>query len=325
MTGSHGGKIIALAGGVGGAKLVQGLTQVLDPEQLLAVVNTGDDFVHLGVHICPDLDTVMYTLAGRANPVTGWGIDGESWHFMAAMERLGGETWFRLGDQDLATHVRRTELLAAGHTLSEVTARLSHALGIAHPIAPATDNPLQTRVLTDAGELAFQDYFVRQRCEPVLRGLRFDGAAQARLSPAFASALQDPALTAVVICPSNPYLSIDPILAVPGVREALRQRRVPVVAVSPIVAGQALKGPAAKIMRELGREPSVVEVARHYQGLADALVIDTSDRAAAPAIAALGLTPQITDTVMTSTADRARLASEVLQGLEALTGQRRAA
>lgn len=325
MTGTATGKIIALAGGVGGAKLVQGLAQVLAPEQLLAVVNTGDDFVHLGVQICPDLDTVMYTLAGRANPVTGWGIEGESWHFMDAMERLGGETWFRLGDQDLATHLRRTQLLAAGHSLSEVTTSLASHLGIAHRIVPATDDRLQTRVMTDAGELAFQDYFVRLRCEPVLRGLRFEGAGQARLSPAFADALHDPQLRAIVICPSNPYLSIDPVLALPGVREALKERRVPVLAVSPIVAGDAIKGPAAKIMRELGHEPSVVEVARHYRGLVDALVIDHADTEAAAAIDALGLTPQITHTVMKSPGDRARLAAEVLAGVPALASRRRAA
>lgn len=304
--------IIALAGGVGGAKLVHGLAQVLAPDKLLAVVNTGDDFTHLGLPICPDLDTVMYTLAGRANPELGWGIAGESWRFMEALERLGGETWFRLGDQDLATHVRRSGLLSAGHTLSEVTAQLMAALGVTHRVVPMSDDPVRTRVMTDAGELAFQDYFVRRRCEPVLRGLRFQGAERARPSAAFLEALRDPGLEAVVICPSNPYLSIDPMLALPGVREALAALAAPVVAVSPIVGGQAIKGPAAKIMRELGRESSSLEVARHYRGLVDALVVDHADASDAKAIAGLGLAPQVTGTVMRSDASRADLAREVV-------------
>ncbi len=304
--------IIALAGGVGGAKLVHGLAQTLPPERLLAVVNTGDDFTHLGLPVCPDLDTVMYTLAGLANPETGWGIAGESWRFMDSLGRLGGETWFRLGDQDLATHVRRKGLLGAGLSLSAATRELASALGVRHRLVPATDDPLRTRVTTDAGEIDFQDYFVRQQCRPTLRALRFEGAAQARPSPAFAEALADPALEAVVICPSNPYLSIDPVLAIGGVREALTAIDVPVIAVSPIVGGQAIKGPAAKIMRELGREPSALEVARHYRGLVDGLVIDTADAGDANAIAALGMTPHVTGTVMKSDADRASLASEVL-------------
>ncbi|MFT3721121.1 2-phospho-L-lactate transferase [Pseudorhodoferax sp.] len=304
--------IIALAGGVGGAKLVDGLAAVLPPAELLAVVNTGDDFDHLGLRVCPDLDTVMYTLAGRANPETGWGLAGESWQFMQALERLGGETWFRLGDQDLATHVRRTGLLAQGRTLSEVTASLCAALGVAHRVLPMSDDPVRTMVRIDEGEIGFQDYFVRRHCEPVLRGLRYAGAEAARPAPGLLQALGDARLRAIVLCPSNPYLSIAPLLAMPGMRERLRAARVPVVAVSPIVGGQAIKGPAAKIMRELGHAPSALEVARHYRGLVDGCVLDHADAALSEDVAALGIAPLVTATVMHAREDRARLAQEVL-------------
>lgn len=319
------GLVVALAGGVGGAKLVHGLAQVLPPDQLLAVVNVGDDFTHLGLRVCPDLDTVMYTLAGLANPQTGWGLAGETWNFMQALERLDGETWFRLGDQDIATHVRRTGLLAAGQTLTEATRQLAQALGVAHRMVPASNDPVSTRVTTDEGKLAFQDYFVRRHCEPTLRSLQFAGVQQAQPSPAFVEALRDPQLTAVIICPSNPYLSIDPILAIPGVREALDALAAPVIAISPIVGGQAIKGPAAKIMRELGREASALEVARHYAGVVDGLVLDTADAAQAQAVAALGLSPRVTGTVMTTDADRASLARDVLAFVDDLQHERRAA
>ncbi|EER58376.1 LPPG domain protein containing protein [Acidovorax delafieldii 2AN] len=304
--------IIALAGGVGGAKLVHGLAAVLPPEALQVVVNTGDDFDHLGLRVCPDLDTVMYTLAGRANPETGWGLAGETWHFMEALQRLGGETWFRLGDQDLATHVRRTCRLAAGETLSQVTAQLCQSLGIAHPVAPMTNEPVRTMVHTADGELGFQDYFVRRQCAPEVLGLRYAGAAQARPSPALTQALRDPRLRAIVICPSNPYLSIAPLLALPGMRAQLRQAGVPVIAVSPIVGGAAIKGPAAKIMCELGLEVSALEVARHYSPLIDACVLDHADAALASAVNALGIAPLVTGTVMRSMPDRIQLAHEVL-------------
>ena len=304
--------ILALAGGVGGAKMAQGLAMRLPPEELVVVVNTGDDFTHLGLHISPDVDTVMYWLSGLNDRLRGWGLAGETWNFMAALRRLGGPAWFNLGDGDLATHVARTQRLARGETLSAVTRHLCSQLSIAHHVAPMTDQSVRTIVHTADGALAFQDYFVRLRCEPVVTGVTFEGAEDAVPSPAFAAALVNPALRAVVICPSNPVLSIDPILSIPGVRERLRQTHVPVVAVSPIIGGQAIKGPAAKIFHELGRDVSVIGVAEHYRGLAQGLLIDTIDNAAQPAIEALGMTVAVTDSVMRSVTDQERLAGEVL-------------
>lgn len=304
--------ILALAGGVGGAKLAQGLAMRLPPEQLLVVVNTGDDFIHLGMHISPDVDTVMYWLSGVNDRPRGWGLAGETWNFMAALGRLDGPTWFNLGDGDLATHVARTQRLAQGETLSQVTRHLCSRLGVAHHIAPMTDQSVRTIVHTADEALAFQDYFVRLHCEPVVTDITFDGAEDAVPSPAFAAALADPTLRAIVICPSNPLLSIEPILSIPGLRERLRQMRVPVVAVSPIVGGQAIKGPAAKIFRELRRDASVVGVAEHYRGLVQGLVIDTVDISAQPAIEAFGMRVAVTDSVMKSATDQERLAGEVL-------------
>jgi LPPG:FO 2-phospho-L-lactate transferase len=304
--------VLALCGGVGGAKLAFGLAAELAGEDLTLAVNTGDDFEHLGLTVCPDIDTVLYTLSGLSDRERGWGLAGETWNFMAAVRRLGGEDWFQLGDQDLATHVERSRRLAAGESLSAVTARLASALGLAPAIAPMSDQPVRTFVRTDDGELAFQHYFVRERCAPAVRGIRFEGAEQARPSAALAAALARPDLAAIVICPSNPYLSVDPILAVPGVCEALKQSPAPVVAVSPIIAGQALKGPAAKLMAELDVEPGVEAVARHYAGLIDGLVIDTADAARAPAIEALGVRALSAASIMRSDDDRRRLARETL-------------
>jgi LPPG:FO 2-phospho-L-lactate transferase len=302
-------KVVALAGGVGGAKLAHGLAQVLAPEALAIAVNTGDDFEHLGFHISPDLDTVMYTLAGVADRERGWGLAEETWHFMAALERLGGPAWFRLGDRDLATHVERTGRLRRGESLSEVTRQLFSAFGVKALVVPMSDEAVRTLVQTDDGALEFQHYFVGEQCRPRVRALEYRGAERARPSPAFLAALREAA--GVIVCPSNPYLSIAPILAIPGVKEALRAAR-PVVAVSPIVGGQALKGPAAKIMRELGVEPSALEVARYYRGIVDALVIDRADAPLAPTIEALGMRTLVTDSVMRSDADRARLARDCL-------------
>ncbi len=312
--------ILALAGGVGGAKLAAGLESALDrPQDLLTVVNTGDDFEHLGLSICPDLDTVMYTLSGRANPETGWGHAGESWNFLEALGALGGEDWFRLGDRDLATHVERTRRLRAGETLSRVTADLAARLGVPSRIAPMSDDPVRTVVETPDGDLPFQEYFVRRRCEPAVRGLRFEGAPAARMSAAFEAALADPGLDGVVVCPSNPYLSIDPILAVPGVRAALAGCAAPVVAVSPIVGGRAIKGPAAKIMEELGVEVSAAAVAARYRGLLDGFVLDETDRPLAAAIGSEGaagarapLRVTVEQTIMRTGEDRTRLAAQVL-------------
>jgi LPPG:FO 2-phospho-L-lactate transferase len=302
------GHVVALAGGVGGAKLADGLARLLG-ERLSVIVNTGDDFSHLGLHISPDLDTVMYTLAGIANPQTGWGIAGETWNFLGQAERLGGPAWFRLGDRDLATHVLRTERLAVGATHTAVTAALCRALGVAATLLPMSDDPVRTIICTDDGELPFQDYFVRLACAVPVRGIRYDGALAARLNPALAAFRE---LSAIIICPSNPYLSVDPILAVSGQRAWLRAQGCPIVAVSPIVGGAAIKGPAAKIMAELGVPASAVGIARHYAGLVDGLVIDAADAALVPEIAAEGMTVKVAPTVMSNSDDRVALARTCL-------------
>lgn len=303
--------ILALAGGVGGAKLADGLAHSLAAQELAIAVNTGDDFEHLGLRVSPDLDTVMYTLAGIANPATGWGQAGETWAFMEALERLGGPVWFRLGDRDLATHVERTQRLARGETLSSTTRALCERLGVGHALIPMSDDPVPTRVRTDAGWLDFQHYFVREQCRPALREVRYHGAETARPSDGLTQALGAAALEGIVICPSNPYLSVGPILALPGVREALQASRA-VVAVSPIIGGEAIKGPAAKIMRELGAEVSALGIARYYAGLVSTLLIDRADAMLAPQIEALGMRAQISDTLMRDTADRVRLARECI-------------
>lgn len=304
--------IVAIAGGVGGAKLAAGLAKVLPPSELTIAVNTGDDFEHLGLHISPDLDTVMYNLAGRQNLETGWGLRAETWNFMQALGELGGDTWFRLGDADLATHIERTLRLRRGDTLTAVTAHLARNFGIEHELVPMSDDPVRTVVHTDQGVLAFQEYFVRQRCEPKARRIEYAGLEIARMGPGLRRALESGRLRAVVICPSNPCLSVAPVLGIPGLRQVLAGGRVPVIAVSPIVAGKAIKGPAAKVFEELGLEPSAVGVARYYQGLVDVLVIDNADRQLAPAIRALGMRACITDTIMRNDEDRIRLANEVI-------------
>ena len=309
--------ILALAGGVGGAKLAVGLARALGPGELVVAVNTGDDFEHLGLHISPDLDTVMYTLAGVANPEAGWGQAGESWQFMAALARLGGPDWFRLGDRDLATHVERTRRLKQGESLSAVTRALCERLGVRHAIVPMSDDPVRTVVHTDEGVLEFQDYFVRRRCEPRARKVEYRGAERARPAELFGRALARPDLRGIVFCPSNPYLSIAPVLALPGVREAIERRRVRSVAVSPIIGGQAVKGPAAKLMVELGAEASSVEIARYYARLVDVLVLDRADAALAGAVEALGLRAHATDTLMRSDEDRLRVARACLEAIGA--------
>jgi LPPG:FO 2-phospho-L-lactate transferase len=303
---------------VGGAKLAFGLTRQLAPEDLTIVVNTGDDFEHLGLSVSPDIDTVLYTLSGLSDRKRGWGLAGETWHFIEAMRRLGGETWFALGDRDLATHVERTRRLAAGETLSQVTANFARALGLVHPIAPMTDGRLRTIVETIDGPLPFQHYFAKAHCEPVARGVRFEIAADAALSPGFRTVLERDDIAAVILCPSNPYLSIDPILALPGARAGLEATGAPIVAVSPIIGGKALKGPAAKLMTELGVTPGVVAVAEHYRGLLSGLVIDRMDRADAAAVRARGVKPLATRAVMRSDEDRTRLARETLDFAAAL-------
>lgn len=307
-----GARYLALSGGVGGAKLALGLTHAVPPDKLCIVANTGDDFEHLGLTICPDIDTLTYTLAGLNNPETGWGRAGETGTFMTALAALGGETWFFLGDGDLATHVERTRRLAAGETLSAITDDFRERLDIRAAIVPMSDRPVRTTVLTSDGPLAFQHYFVREQCGPEVTGFRFDGAEAAEPAPALAATLADPDLATIIICPSNPFISIDPILAVPGVRDAIAASAAPVIAVSPIVSGQAIKGPTAKMMRELGLPSTAVEVARHYADLIDGFVLDSSDAEAADAIRDLGIAVAVTNTVMTSLADRIALAEAVL-------------
>lgn len=321
------GHIIALCGGVGGAKLAFGLVGVLPPQDLTIMVNTGDDFEHLGLQVSPDIDTVAYTLSGLSDRERGWGLAGETWTFMDQLKRLGGEGWFNLGDRDLAMHVERTRRLAAGETLSQVTAALTAALGIRHAVVPMSDDPVRTIVQTADGELAFQRYFVGEQCRPVATGIRFEGAGQAAPSPGLAAALARKDIAAVIVCPSNPYLSVDPILAVPGVRAGLAGLRAPIVAVSPIVGGTALKGPAAKLMRELGATPGGVAVAEHYDGLLSGLVIDRVDADEVDAVRQAGVEPLVTGTVMVTDDDRVRLARETLafaESLSAGTARRRA-
>lgn len=301
--------IVALTGGVGGAKLADGLVHAMDTGRLTLVVNSGDDFSHLGLHVSPDIDTALYTLAGLANPETGWGRRDETWTFMQALERLGGETWFRLGDGDLATHVERTHRLAAGESLSSIVADFAQRLGIGATILPMTDSPVRTRVTTDEGVFDFQDYFVRHQCRPRVRAIGFAGSDEALPAAAVAGALADPALGAIVLCPSNPYLSIAPILAVPTMRALLREAGVPVVAVSPLVGGAAVKGPTAKIMAELGMPVSADEIARHYGGLIDGFVLDARDAQLRERIA---IPVHVADTLMQTSADRIRVARETL-------------
>ncbi len=307
---SSDGFVLALSGGIGGAKLALGLYRVLPPGALTVVANTGDDFAHLGLSISPDIDTLLYTLAGIDNPELGWGRRDETWTFMKALARLGGETWFNLGDGDLATHVERTRRLAAGESLSQITDDFRRRLGIRARLLPMSDDPVRTRLLTAEGWRDFQDYFVRQRCAPLVREIAFAGAHEARPQPDFLAALADDNLRAVVICPSNPFISIDPILSVPGVRGALRACAAPVIAVSPIIGGKAVKGPTAKMMAELGLPVDAAAVARHYGDILDHYVADEAD---AGEVADLGVPVTFTRTLMLSLEDRETLARAVLE------------
>lgn len=306
------GHVIALSGGVGGAKLAAGLTEVLSPDRLTIAVNTGDDFEHLGLTVCPDIDSVTYALAGLNDTQRGWGVVDESWRAMEMLGRLGEAQWFNLGDRDLAMHIARSWRLRDGQSLSEITARLTGELGIVHPVVPMSDAPVRTEVQTEEGWLEFQRYFVGEQCRPAVRAIRFAGTPGAAPSPAFAEALARKDLAAVVICPSNPYLSVDPILAVDGVREALAARRVPCIAVSPLVGGKALKGPLDKLIGELGKASDNGSIAEHYEGIVDHLVIDASDEADAQGLRERGLSVTVTQTVMREAEDRKRLAREVL-------------
>ncbi len=309
-------KIVALAGGVGGAKLAHGLAQILPPEDLTVIVNTGDDFEHYGLYICPDLDTVCYTLAGLANPETGWGRTGESWNVIENTAKLGGPTWFRLGDRDLGTHLERTRRIKEGQCLSEITREFCKAWGIKHAVLPMTDHYVRTMVETDEGELEFQEYFVHRRCEPHVKGFWFDGVKTAKPAPGTRAAIDQ--AEAVIICPSNPWVSIDPILQIfspllSGERQ--RGEGIPIIAISPIIGGKTVKGPAAKMYRELGIQPSALAVANHYRGLLTGFVMDKIDIELAKDLEVQTL---VTDTLMKSSEDRRRLAQEVLHWIGAL-------
>ena len=291
------GRVAVVCGGVGAAKLLTGLQRTIAPDRITAIANVGDDLELHGLHVSPDLDTITYTTAGAVSTERGWGLEGESWQAMAMVGRYGGVDWFSLGDRDLGTHLYRTHRLRAGATLGEVTAEIVAAWELGFALLPVTDDRLRTMVTTvDEGEITFQEYFVRRQHDVAVTAVRFDGAAACRPAPGVLSALTDAAV--LVIAPSNPVVSIDPVLAVPGVRDAIAERRADVVAVSPIVGGQALKGPADRLLTELGRESSVVGVAEWYRDVIGTLVIDRVDADHAPAIEALGITPVVTDTIM---------------------------
>jgi len=303
-------KIVALAGGVGGAKLAHGLAQILEPGELTIIVNTGDDFEHYGSYICPDLDTVCYTLAGLANPETGWGRVNESWNVIENASRLGGPDWFKLGDQDLGTHLERTRRLSTGDSLSQITRDFCKVWGIEHTVLPMSDQPVRTIVETDDGDLAFQEYFVHCRCEPRVKSFRFEGVDRAEAVPGAREAIQSAG--AIVICPSNPWVSIDPILATLTPTLSQRERGKPVIAISPIIGGETVKGPAAKMYRELGIEPSALAVANHYRGLATGFVLDTIDAQLNESVRGLNMQTLVTNTLMKSHEDRKQLARDVL-------------
>ena len=302
--------VLALAGGVGGAKLALGLSLCLPPGDLIVCVNTGDDEAFHGLHVSPDLDTMMYTLSGFSNKENGWGVAGDTFTALEMLGKFGADTWFNLGDRDLATHILRTQMLSEGRTLSEVTSELNKSLGVFHEIIPMSDDPVKTVLSTDEGELPMQRYFVGRRAEPIVSEVRYRGADVADASPGLHDALTKAAL--LVFCPSNPYLSLGPILALPEVRQRIRTFPGKRVCVSPIVGGDAVNGPAGKIMAELGKEVSCVEVAREYRDICDVLVIDSQDRELASQVEEMGVTPLVTSTIMETEEDKIALAREIL-------------
>jgi LPPG:FO 2-phospho-L-lactate transferase len=311
--------VVALSGGIGGAKLALGLSRVLPADELLVIANTGDDFEHLGLSISPDIDTLLYTLAGINNPVTGWGRRDETWSFMESIGQLGGEDWFRLGDRDLALHVERTRRLRLGQTLSEITADICRRLGIGARVVPMSDDRVRTRVCSEEGWIDFQDYFVRQQCRPVVQELAFDGVTLARPQADIVAALRSSDVRAVIICPSNPFISVEPILAIPGMRDAIKASGAPVVAVSPIIGGRAVKGPTAKMMRELDLEASAAGVAARYGDLLDGYIVDHAD---ADGVGNVGARVTLAKTLMTSLQDREDLARVTLDATDALASRR---
>jgi LPPG:FO 2-phospho-L-lactate transferase len=305
-------KIVALAGGVGGAKLVDGLAQVLQPDQLTIVVNTADDFTHLGLRISPDLDTVCYTLAGWANPDTGWGRENETWNVFSQLKQMGMPNWFQLGDLDLATHIVRTYRLNAGWSLSQITEDFSRFWGIQVKILPMSDQVIQTQVDCQEGVLEFQEYFVHRKCIPVVKGFNFIGIEDSAPAPGVLNAIEE--ADAVVICPSNPWVSIDPILSIPKIQSAIKKHLV--IAISPIVGDKTIKGPAAKMFSELGIEPSAFAVAQHYCSIIDGFILDRSDEGMVNKIKKLGIRIYTTDIVMHNQKDRGRLAAEVINQIK---------
>jgi LPPG:FO 2-phospho-L-lactate transferase len=307
-------RVVVLVGGVGGAKLALGLARALPPGALKIIVNTADDFEHLGLHVSPDVDTLMYTLAGLQNPQFGWGVRDDTFRAMDMVERYGGPTWFRLGDRDLGTNLMRTSLLDAGHTLTDITRQLSRSLGVDQDLLPMSDDPIRTMLDTDAGTFDFQTYFVRERWQPTVRTIRFEGASEARPSPAVVRALDE--ATLIAFGPSNPYLSIAPILAVPGVRERIERADVPRVAVSPVIGGEAVKGPTAKLMREMGVDVSPVTVAHHYRGLIDGLMLDETDENLTAPIRAMGTAVLTYQTYMQTLDEKIDLAKTLLSWAE---------
>lgn len=303
----RGRSVVALCGGVGGAKLALGLERLIGGD-LTVIVNTGDDFEHLGLHVSPDIDTVLYTLGSLSDIERGWGRANETWNFMESLGGLGGETWFRLGDRDLAMHIERTRALRAGTSLTDFTTAMARRLEIASRILPMSDDRVETMVITPDGPLPFQRYFVGLQCAPVVKRLEFRNAERAAASEQALAALKDPNLAAVIVCPSNPYLSVDPILAISDIRSALERVTAPIVAISPLIGGQAVKGPTAKIMTELGISADSISIARHY-GLVDGLIIDETDRSDADKI---DMPVHVTSTWMRSLEDRDRLAADCL-------------
>jgi len=305
-------KILAITGGVGGAKLALGLSKILTPDELLFLVNTGDDFQHLGLEISPDLDSLLYALSGKNNPELGWGRANETWACISELEELGADSWFRLGDRDLALHLLRTQMLNQGATLQNVADRLSKSLGIDHRIAPMSNDKISTTVNTPNGKLAFQEYFVREQCEPAVIDFDFEGIENSKPNPVVMSWLDE--CDGIIICPSNPYVSVDTILSVPKYRDAFHSK--PVIAVSPIVGGLAIKGPAAKMMKELGVPPTPIAVAKHYGSLLSGFVLDQTDHEQAKDISIPSI---VTQTIMLTLLDRIALAEQCVRFLEEIT------
>ena len=307
------GKYLAISGGIGGAKLALGLSHALDPAQLTVVANTGDDFIHHGLNISPDIDTLLYTLADLNNTELGWGRRDETWGFAEACEQLGMDTWFRLGDKDLAIHLYRTERIRQGASLSEVINELRVKFKIRAEIVPMSDTPVATIVESDIGTLSFQEYFVKNRCKPKVSKIHFAGINEAVPAPAFLQTLDDERLQGIIICPSNPFLSIDPILCLPGIKEKIKKSAKPVLVVSPVVDGQSLKGPTSKLMHELNLSCNVLSIAEIYHDIATAIIIDTSDKLAIDKIESLGLSVLSTNIIMNELEEKIELGRQLIE------------